>query len=170
MKRRAVTSDGSDSDADGNDGATVTANSLKNKNGDGSDSRDGIFPNLTGRDTDPGLYEVLGAAPAGKRCAVCGKGSGVKRIKHGGEVDLWHEDCGRRHLAAMANPPFKLPDLGPDHLDEHGAPRAASVPFMLTKDMKRRLRACGHSDEEIDHLTPQQAHEILAHGERQPNA
>lgn len=70
-------------------------------------------------------YEVLGSAPAGERCTVCGKGGGVKRITHGGEVDLWHEDCGRGHLAAMADPPFKLPDLGPDPLDGHGAPPAA---------------------------------------------
>jgi hypothetical protein len=166
----AVTSDSSGSDADGDDGATVTANPLKNKDGDGSDSSYGIFPNLTGRDTHPVLYEVLGSAPAGERCTVCGKGSGVKRIKHGGEVYLWHEDCGRRHLAAMADPPFKLPDLGPDPLDEHGAPRAASVPFMLTQDMKRRLRAYGYSDEEIAHLTPQRAHEILAQEGRQPSA
>ena len=166
----AVTSDGSDSDADGDDAATVTANPLNNKDGDGSDSSDGIFPNLTGRDTYRGLYEVLGPAPAGERCVRCGKGSGVKRIKHGGEVDLLHEGCARDHLAAIANPPVKLPDLGPDPLDEHGAPRAASVPFMLTQDMKRRLRAYGYSDEEIAHLTPQQAHEILAQEGQQPNA
>src|SRR5262249_44645256 len=65
-------------------------------------------------------------------------------------------------MAATANPAVKLPDLGPDPLNDHGAPRAASVPFMLTQDMKRRLRAYGYSDEEIAHLTPQQAHEILA--------
>jgi hypothetical protein len=61
----------------------------------------------------------------------------------------------------MTDPPVKLPDLGPDPLDEHGAPRAASVRFMLTQDKKRRLRAYGYSDEEIAHLTPQRAHEIL---------
>ncbi len=61
-------------------------------------------------------YEVLGSAPPGERCAVCGKAGGVKRIQRGSEVDLWHEDCAKRHLAAMANPPVKIPD-------EHGAPR-----------------------------------------------
>ena len=67
-----------------------------------------------------------------------------------------------------------LPELAPDPDDEHGAPlaahtrdepgapRAASVPFMLTQDMKRRLRAYGYCDEDIAHLTPQRAHEILA--------
>jgi hypothetical protein len=43
-----------------------------------------------------------------------------------------------------------------------GAPRVASVPFMVTQDMKRRLRARGLSDEEITCLTPQQAWDILA--------
>ncbi|HEY2535254.1 MAG TPA: hypothetical protein VGJ20_46415 [Xanthobacteraceae bacterium] len=43
-----------------------------------------------------------------------------------------------------------------------GAPRVASVPFMVTQDMKRRLRARGLSEEEITCLTPQQAWEILA--------
>jgi hypothetical protein len=63
------------------------------------------------------------------------------------------------------------PPAGPDPLDEHGAPLAASVPFMLTQDRKRRLRAYGYSDEEIAHLTPQQAHEILTQEEGwQPNA
>ena len=69
----AVTSDGSDSDSDADDAATVTDNPLNNKDGDGSDSSDGIFPNLTGRDTDPGLYEVLGLClrPAsGAPCAA----------------------------------------------------------------------------------------------------
>jgi hypothetical protein len=115
-------------------------------------------------------YEVLGPAPPGERCFRCGKGGGVKRIKHGGEVDLLHEGCARDLLAATANPSIKLPDLGPDPLDEHGAPRAASVPFMLTQDMKRRLRAYGYSDAEIAQLTPQQAHEILVQKGRQPNA
>ena len=120
------------------------------------------FPTHAGRATSTASYEVLGPAPPGERCFRCGKGSGVKRIKYDGVVDLLHEGCARDHLAAIANPPIKLPDLGPDPLDEHGAPRAASVAFMLTQDMKRRLRACGYSDQEIAHLKPQQAHEILA--------
>src|SRR5262249_54454418 len=46
-KEATVTSDGSDSDADSEDGGTVTTNRLKNKDGDGSDGSDRIFPNLT---------------------------------------------------------------------------------------------------------------------------
>ena len=38
----------------------------------------------------------------------------------------------------------------------------ASVPFMITQDMKRRLRDRGHTDDDIAHLTPKQAHDILA--------
>ena len=55
---------------------------MQNKDGDGSDSSDGIFPNLTGGDTD-------------------------------------------RHLANLADPPVKVPELPPDPLDEHGVPLAA---------------------------------------------
>jgi hypothetical protein len=67
------------------------------------------------------------------------------------------------------------PDTGPDPLDAHGRPRAApdqgvveaqegtvaSVPFMTTQEMKRRLRVCGYSDEQIARMTPQEAHDIL---------
>jgi hypothetical protein len=38
----------------------------------------------------------------------------------------------------------------------------ASVPFMLTQELKRRLRICGYSDVQIGAMTPQQAHAILA--------
>jgi hypothetical protein len=55
-----VTSDGSDREGDNDDDAAVTANSTKNKDGDSSVGSDGIFPDLTGRDAGPGLYEVLG--------------------------------------------------------------------------------------------------------------
>jgi hypothetical protein len=37
----------------------------------------------------------------------------------------------------------------------------ASVPFMLTQEIKRRLRICGYSDAEIAAMTPQQAHNAL---------
>jgi len=67
-----------------------------------------------------------------------------------------------------------LSGISPSAVDPRGASgasRAASVPFMLPQDMKRRLRGYDYSDEEIAHLTPQQAHEILAQAEgRQPNA
>jgi hypothetical protein len=44
----------------------------------------------------------------------------------------------------------------------------ASVPFMLTRDLKRRLRVCGYSDEQIAHMTPQEAHDILGQLAQQP--
>jgi hypothetical protein len=50
------------------------------------------------------------------------------QIRHGEEVDLWHLGCADDHFAAMADPPAKLPDLPPDPLDEHGAPRPAARP------------------------------------------
>jgi hypothetical protein len=68
-------------------------------------------------------YEVLGPAPTGEQCTICGKGCDVQRVKHRGRVNLWHLACVDRHLAAKANPPVKPPDRGPDPPDEHGAPR-----------------------------------------------
>ena len=72
-------------------------------------------------------------------------------------------------------PVVDVPDQGPDDLDEHGTPLAAqdqgtiaSVPFMLTKEMKRRLRFCGYSDEQIAGMTPQEAHDILGQLAPQP--
>ena len=40
-------------------------------------------------------------------------------------MNLWHPACAERYLAAMVDPPVKVPDLGPDPLDEHGAPHPA---------------------------------------------
>jgi hypothetical protein len=78
-------------------------------------------------------YEVLGSAPAGGRCTLCGKGGPV-RIKYGGHVNLWHTDCAARFLAAMANPPVTVAEPPPDPLDEHGAPLAA-----MSEDRRREL-------------------------------
>jgi hypothetical protein len=38
----------------------------------------------------------------------------------------------------------------------------ASVPFMLTQEIKRRLRILGYGDQDVARMTPQQAHAILA--------
>ena len=53
--------------------------------------------------------------------------SGGRGGGHGGQVNLWHPACADRYLAAMADPPVKLPELPPDLLDEHGAPLAAHM-------------------------------------------
>jgi hypothetical protein len=95
-------------------------------------------------------YRVLGSAP-GERCIGCGSGRDVKRIDYGGAVDPWHEDCVRGRLEAVANPPVTDPDAV-----------VVSVPFLITRETKRRLRAIGYSDAQIADLTPQQALEILA--------
>jgi RecA-family ATPase len=79
-------------------------------------------PAPTGGSAGP-PYEILGAAPPGQRCIRCGKGGYVSLIRrHGREVDVWHPACIELSIAAAASPSFKLPDLGPDSLDEHGAP------------------------------------------------
>jgi len=70
------------------------------------------------------VYEVLGAASPSERCTLCGNG-GPARIKHGGRVNLWHPGCADRYVAALADPPVKVPVLRPDSLDEHGAARSA---------------------------------------------
>jgi hypothetical protein len=49
-----------------------------------------------------------------------------------------------------------------------GGSSVASVPFMLTRRMKQRLRERGMSDDEIAHITPQRAHEILDGAGGQP--
>jgi hypothetical protein len=47
--------------------------------------------------------------------------------------------------------------------DPRARSAAASVPFMVTAAMKAQLRARGYTDEAIRNLTPQQAHDALAH-------
>jgi hypothetical protein len=69
-------------------------------------------------------YGVLGRAPAGSRCTLCGEG-GPERIKHAGHINLWHRDCAERYLTAMADPPSRVPQLPPDPLDEHGVPQGS---------------------------------------------
>jgi hypothetical protein len=66
-------------------------------------------------------YQVLGPAPAGERCLLCGKSGRALRIRHGGQVDVLHEPCVVRHIAALADPPVKIPEQPP--LDEHNVPR-----------------------------------------------
>jgi len=67
-----------------------------------------------------------------------------------------------------AGPVVDVPDLGPDSFDDHGASRTSSngqcegMAFVLTQEVKRRLRICGYSDADVAGLTPQQAHSILA--------
>jgi hypothetical protein len=54
------------------------------------------------------------------------------------------------------------PCLGVEDREGESPSARASIPFMLTQEVKRRLRICGYSDADIAHFTPQQAHEILA--------
>jgi hypothetical protein len=89
---------------------------------------DDTLPTQAGRATEPAPYEVLGGGPPGERCVRCGKSGGVKRIRYRGCVDLWHPACLNRHLAALADPPVKVPEGPPDPLDEHGAPHPAPPP------------------------------------------
>jgi hypothetical protein len=95
-------------------------------------------------------YEVLGPAPAGERCWHCDKGGGVQRIKYGGEVNLWHQDCADESVAAMADPPVKVPELPPDPLDKHGPPLARHA-SPVPSDAQARPWP-GLSSRAVDHL------------------
>ena len=80
-----VTGDGSGSNGDGDDRASVTANQLKNKDGDGNDGGDGIFSNLSGRHV----------------CAQChGAPDGKERTRR-----LWRrDDLAARRVRALLHP------------------------------------------------------------------
>jgi putative DNA primase/helicase len=47
-------------------------------------------------------------------------------------------------------------EAGPAYLAQQGG-----IPFMITQKMKATLRSAGYSDEQIAHMTPTQAHEII---------
>jgi hypothetical protein len=67
-------------------------------------------------------YQVLGSAPAGERCDACGKAGGA-RIRLDGTVYLLHQACADRYLAAMVDPPVKIPEWpGADHEMADGRP------------------------------------------------
>jgi hypothetical protein len=131
------------------------------------------FPTHTDGAPSPTSYEELGPAPPGERCIHCGAGNGVKRIRHSGRVDTLHPACVDRYLAAPADPQAKVPGRPPDPLDEHSSPAAPSsapsfggIPFMITLEMKARLRLRGFTDDDIVHMRPQQAMDILAEPDR----
>lgn len=79
----------------------------------------------------PVPYEVLGDAPAGERCALCGSGRSVERIRFGGEVHLWHPACADRYVASVAHPTVKPAETtsGPD--DGATPVRAVAAPPSL---------------------------------------
>ena len=55
-------------------------------------------------------YAVLGPAPAGERCSLCGGGSPrPSRIKRGAQVEIWHGDCAAKYVGAAADPPRPPP-------------------------------------------------------------
>jgi archaellum biogenesis ATPase FlaH len=60
--------------------------------------RDGVSP----AKKPPLAYEVIGQAPAGERCSLCGSGSPrPMRIKHGGETDIWHPECADKYIGRL---------------------------------------------------------------------
>ena len=69
----------------------------------------------------PPAYEVMGQAPAGERCSLCGSGSPrPMRIRRGGEVNLWHPDCADKYVATLAALPDALEQDGAGEEPEKG--------------------------------------------------
>jgi len=64
-------------------------------------------------------YQVLGSAPAGERCDACGKAGGA-RIRLDGRVYVLHKACADSYLAAMVDPPVKIPEQPDDPDDADG--------------------------------------------------
>jgi hypothetical protein len=106
-------------------------------------------------------YTVLGPAPAGERCSICGDARPPRpvRIKRGAEVMTWHERCAAKYVAAT------MPEASAGFSAPAASAAAASVAFMITKAQKAALRDLGLTDDDIANLTPPAAHEILAAAE-----
>jgi Protein of unknown function (DUF3631) len=104
------------------------------------------------REHKPPPYEVLGPAPPiGGKCALCGQGNHVKRVRHGGEEHTWHLACADRLLAAQGLSPHTIRDLASRYVDE--ADRRRAGPGLdqdaLDRALRQRLAECGVSPEFI---------------------
>jgi hypothetical protein len=106
----------------------------------------GRVPQPAGRAAEPAPYKVLGPAGLGGRCALCGSGVGrrVPKFLPCRAAGPSLPACADKYLAAMADPPVKLPYLGPDPLAEHGRPRAAAS--RPDQEGESRLRPPAWSD------------------------
>jgi hypothetical protein len=67
--------------------------------------------------------------------------------------------------AAQKRPPDEAPDPTPDPPETSSATGSKAdnngIPFMVTQDMKRRLRLLGYTDDQIADMRPDEAHKIL---------
>ena len=51
-------------------------------------------------------YTVLGAAPPGERCGLCGSGQPrPMRIRRGAHVEIWHEACAAKYVSGLQSGP-----------------------------------------------------------------
>jgi hypothetical protein len=118
---------------------------LKNNDGDGKGPGVAEFPT------------VLGAPDYGapNRCAQCGGALPDSRPWHLGGHDVWlHGSC----VSSWGLAPRSGNGAGQAN---GGASQSAGIPFVMTQEMRRRLRLCGYSHERIAQMTPQEVHGIL---------
>jgi hypothetical protein len=100
---------------------------------------------------------------APNRCAWCGERDPDKPAWHLRGRNVWlHGWC--------IGPWYHGPD--PEEAEEAEALReleeaeretgqSAGMPFVISEEMRRRLRLCGYSHERVAQMTPQEAHAIL---------
>jgi len=162
-------------DDSGGDGVTVPptvpTNSLKSKPRDGGDDRDVNLPTQTGKMSTRTAKPKCDEPPPLETCANCGRAdgavyqmadmTGASRFDPNGQPEdapsvYLHEACAQPFFAAARSNGQAGQSNG------QGEGTTASVQFMITQEVKRRLRICGYSDEQIANMTPQQAHDILA--------
>ena len=52
-------------------------------------------------------YEILLGGAGGERCAVCGGGAFVRKIRYNGQISYWHQNCADKYIAALAKGPSR---------------------------------------------------------------
>jgi AAA domain len=89
----------------------------------------------------------------------------ITRMKPASRTPAWRKPkmkrCGCGCMNQLAAVKCEACGAPLEAAQDQEAATSVSVPFMLTQEMKRRLRVCGYSDEQITVMTPQEAHNIL---------
>jgi hypothetical protein len=171
---------GPDGRSDGTDGeahVTVRPNTPKNKASDGVDGSDAKIPTHTGKDENGGEPALSTRWPALSPRAVDQLAREFWGLKTGSAAEL--EDAIRSRLA-KSGVPGEAHDVEVEKvvrhieaLDDAVAGSKADddgIPFMITLEMKDQLRSRGFTDNDVFHMRPQQARDILADPNRNANS